>query len=78
MSTNLYQRLKSLLPDAPIQSGAVTAVYADSTAAVALDGGGGELRVRNALGHVLGEQVYVQSGAIIGTAPDLPYVLIEV
>lgn len=78
MSTNIFKRLKSLLPDAPVQSGQVQAVYADGTALVTLDGGGGQLRVRNPLGHAVQALVYVQSGAVIGDAPDLPYVLIEV
>lgn len=78
MSTNLYKRLLSLLPDDPVQTGAVSAVYADGTAQVTLDGAGGLLRVRNPLLQPSGARVYVQGGAITGPAPDLPYVLIEV
>ena len=78
MSTNLYKRLLSLLPDDPVQSGAVAAVYADGTALVTLDGGGGQLRVRNPLGMAAAQKVYVKAGEITGQAPDLPYVLIEV
>lgn len=78
MSTNLYKRLLSLLPDDPVQTGAVTAVYADGTAQVTLDGGGGLLRVRNPLGKALSAKVYVKAGEITGDAPVLPYVLIEV
>ncbi|KUF37924.1 hypothetical protein AS359_04205 [Comamonas kerstersii] len=78
MSTNLYKRLLSLLPDEPVQSGTVSLVYSDGTALVTLDGGGGQLRVRNPLGIAAAQKVYVKAGEITGQAPDLPYVLIEV
>ena len=78
MSTNLYKRLKALLPDAPVMTGQVDAMFADGTALVALDGGGGQLRVRNPLEAAQQTRVYVQSGAITGPAPAMPYVLIEV
>lgn len=78
MSTNLYKRLLSLLPDDPVQSGTVAAAYADGTALVTLDGGGGQLRVRNPLGRAVAAKVYVKVGEITGDAPVLPYVLIEV
>lgn len=78
MSMNLYKRLKSLLPDAPVMTGQVGSVFADGTALVALDGGGGQLRVRNPLGTESGARVYVQGGAVTGPAPAMPYVLIEV
>lgn len=78
MSTNLYKRLLSLLPDDPVQSGTVSLVYSDGTALVTLDGGGGQLRVRNPLGRAVAAKVYVKAGEITGDAPVLPYVLIEV
>lgn len=78
MSTNLYKRLLSLLPEDPVQSGTVAAAYADGTALVTLDGGGGQLRVRNPLGRAVAAKVYVKAGEITGDAPVLPYVLIEV
>lgn len=78
MSTNLYKRLLSLLPDDPVQTGTVTAVYGDGAAQVTLDGGGGQLRVRNPLGMAQAAKVYVKAGEITGRAPELPYVLIEV
>lgn len=78
MSTNLYKRLLSLLPDEPVQSGTVSLVYSDGTALVTLDGGGGQLRVRNPLGRAVAAKVYVKAGEITGDAPVLPYVLIEV
>lgn len=78
MSTNLYKRLLSLLPDDPVQSGSVSLAYSDGTALVTLDGGAGQLRVRNPLGMTAAQKVYVKAGEITGQAPDLPYVLIEV
>ncbi len=78
MSTNLYKRLLSLLPDDPVQSGSVSLAYSDGTALVTLDGGGGQLRVRNPLGRAVAAKVYVKAGEITGDAPVLPYVLIEV
>ena len=78
MSSNLYKRLKALLPDAPVLTGTVNVLHADGTAEVAQDGGNGLLRVRNPLLLASGARVYVQGGAITGPAPDLPYVLIEV
>lgn len=78
MITNLYKRLLSLLPDDPVQSGSVSLAYSDGTALVTLDGGGGQLRVRNPLGMTAAQKVYVKAGEITGQAPDLPYVLIEV
>ena len=78
MSTNLYKRLKALLPEAPVLTGTVTVLHADGMAEVAQDGGAGPLRVRNPLLQPSGARVYVQGGVITGPAPDLPYVLIEV
>ena len=78
MSTNLYKRLKSLLPDAPVLTGQISAVYSDGTAQITLEGGAGQLRVQNPLGKASGARVYVQGGAITGLAPVMPYVLIEV
>lgn len=78
MSTNLYKRLKALLPDAPVLTGTVTVLHADGTAEITQDGGAGLLRARNPLLLASGARVYVQGGAITGPAPDLPYELIEV
>lgn len=76
-SAALYKRLQALLPDAPVQTGDVVEAYLDGTALIALPGGGRQ-RVRNPLGHVTDDRVYLQSGAVIGDAPALPYVLIEI
>ena len=78
MSTNLYKRLLSLLPDDPVQSGSVSLAYSDGTALVTLDGGGGQLRVRNPLGRAVAAKVYVKAGEFTGDAPVLRYVLIDV
>lgn len=78
MSTNLYKRLKALLPEAPVMTGQISAVFADGTAQITLEGGAGQLRVRNPLGTANGVRVYVQGGAVTGHAPAMPYVLIEV
>ena len=40
--------------------------------------GGGLLNVRNPTALAVGKWVYVKSGAILGEAPVLPYVLIEI
>lgn len=77
MSTTLYTRLMELLPSAPVLSTTVDAVYGDGTALVTLPGGA-QLRVRNPLGAALGDAVYVQDGAVIGQAPALPVVVIEI
>lgn len=76
-SSNLFKRLQALLPEAPVLTGEVAETYADGTVLITLPGGG-SLRVRNPLGHSVAATVYVQGGAVIGDAPALPYVLIEI
>lgn len=76
-SDNLYKRLLSLMPQSPILTGQIAETYGDDTARVVLPGDG-QLRVRNPQGFVQGAQVYVQDSAVIGPAPQLPYVLIEI
>ena len=75
-STNIYKRLLSLLPQAPITTARVMLVFDDGTAHVATFGGG-EARVRNPLGIEVGQPVYVQDSAVIGEAPEMLEVLIE-
>ena len=77
MSTTLYTRLMELLPSQPVLTASVAAVYGDGTALVTLPGGA-QLRVRNPLAAGLGNAVYVQDGAVIGQAPALPVVLIDI
>jgi hypothetical protein len=78
MSTNLYKRLMALLPDDPVMTGQISAVFPDGTVQITLEGAAGRLRVRNPLGKAEGDRVYVQGGAVTGPAPVMPYVLIEV
>lgn len=78
MTTNLYKRLKALLPDDPVMTGKISAVFADGTALVALEGAAGLLRVRNPLGKANSSRVYVRGGEVTGSAPEMAYVLIEV
>lgn len=77
MSTTLYTRLLELLPSAPVLTATVAAAYTDGTVLVTLPGGA-QARVRNPLSHGAGDAVYLQDGAVIGDAPALPVVLIEI
>ena len=77
MSTTLYTRLMELLPSQPVLTATVSIIYLDETALVTLPGGA-QARVRNPLAAGQGDVVYVQDGAVIGQAPALPVVLIEI
>ena len=77
MSTTLYTRLMELLPSAPVLTATITTLYLDETALVTLPGGA-QARVRNPLAAGQGDAVYVQDGAVIGQAPALPVVVIEI
>ena len=77
MSTTLYTRLMELLPSQPVLTATVSTVYLDETALVTMPGGA-QARVRNPLAAGQGDVVYVQDGAVIGQAPELPVVLIEI
>ncbi|RYE43851.1 MAG: hypothetical protein EOP24_26790 [Hyphomicrobiales bacterium] len=77
MTTNLYTRLLGLLPQAPVMTGTVAELHGDGTASVQLHGGG-LLRVRNPFETEQGAAVFVQDDAVIGDAPSLPLVLIEI
>ncbi len=74
---NLFKRLTELLPSDPQWVADVTMDHGDGTVTVTLLGGG-QLRVRNPLESAEGARVYVQAGAIIGPAPDLPFGEIEI
>lgn len=76
-SINLFRRLQDLQPDAPVMTGQVTGVNADGTASVQMTVGG-VLVARNPLAVQASQHVFVQAGAITGTAPDLPYLRIEI
>ncbi len=75
--TNLFRRLQELLPDAPLLSGQITGSLGDGRVRIELPGGGA-LDALNPAGLAVGTWVYVKGGAIVGEAPDLPYVLIEI
>jgi hypothetical protein len=77
MSSTLYKRLLSLLPEQPVITGALATAHPDGMATVELPGGD-LIRVRNPLGLAAGGRVYVQGDAISGAAPDLDYVRIEI
>lgn len=76
-STNLYRRLRELLPDAPLLIGDVTALGTTHDAQVTLPGGG-VLQVRNPINATLEQRVFVQGHAITGLAPILPIEIIEI
>lgn len=74
MSTNLFKRLKALLPDPPLQVGDVIG-FADGVATIELPGGG----LVTARGEAtIGDRVFFRNGAIEGDAPSLPIEVIEV
>jgi hypothetical protein len=79
MSTiNPFKRLLELLPSSPLQKGQIAALHADGTATVTLAGSTSTLRVRNPQGLASGAHVFVQDGAITGSAPALPVVTFEI
>jgi len=73
-TTNLWKRLKQLLPDAPLLIGTV-----DSTStygAIVLLPDGSPVSVRGTAS--VGQKVFVRNGIIEGVAPSLTAVLIEI
>ena len=72
--TNLFRRLQELLPDEPLLSGHITGSLGDGRVRIEMPGGG----ALDPAGLAVGTWVYVKGGAIVGEAPDLPYVLIEI
>ena len=75
---NLYLYLQDLQqPDPLQQKGQIQADLGGGMCRVELTGGG-LLNVRNPTALAVGKWVYVKSGAILGEAPVLPYVLIEI
>ena len=71
MSTDIYRRLRELIPTQPVYIGQITLVHADKTASVTLTGGG-LVRVANPGNLAQGKKVFVQEERITGEAPDLP------
>ena len=74
MSTNLYSRFISLLPQRPLLIGTVES--ADNGVAQVTMPGGGTMAARGSA--TVGTKVFVRDGAIEGNAPDLPVEVIEV
>lgn len=74
MSTNLWRRLKQLIPDAPLLVGTVDSI--SSYGAVVLLPDGAPIAVRGAA--TLGQKVFIRDGLIEGLAPSLTDVLIEI
>ncbi len=72
--SNPYRRLLALLPTMPRQVGEVISV-SGSRVRVALVGGGGRTCQGDAQ---VGSMVYVEGDQVIGVAPNLPVVTIEV
>ena len=71
---NVYEQLRRLLPDPPLQAGTVTEV-GSGVLTVELPGGG----LLNARGSaVVGQKVFVRDGVIEAVAPSLPIELIEI
>ena len=72
---NAWALWRRLLPEAPLLLGEVQAIHADGTRTVALIGGGRQ-RVRG--DGAVGTAVWIRSGQIEGSAPDLPRFDVEV
>lgn len=72
---NLWRQFEDLLPDSPLLLGTVATRHTDGTVTVELPGGG-LLRVTG--GGSVGDRVFVRDGKVIGDAPTLPSVEIEI
>lgn len=74
---NLWRRFFGLRPDAPQLVGTITVVSGGGSYVVNLTGGGTQ-EVRGEGTYTVGDKVFVQGGRIIGEAPSLTSVVIEV
>ena len=74
MSTNAYRRLIALIPETPADVGEVTAITADGCTLELLTGATATVRGSASIGDL----VYVRDGVIVGPAPELTTVEIEV
>lgn len=73
-TTNLWKRLKQLLPEAPLLVGEVTGVTSYGAIVELPDGS-----IVSVRGEALvGQQVFIRDGVIEGMAPGLTTVLIEI
>ena len=72
---NLWRRFQDLLPDSPLLIGTVVTRHSDGTVTVELLGGG-LLRVTGE--GAQGDRLFVRANEVIGPAPTLPAVEIEI
>ena len=73
-TTNLWKRLKQLLPDPPLLVGTVDSVTAYGAVVILPDGSPVSVRGDG----TVGDKVFIRDGLIEGQAPNLPTVLIEI
>lgn len=71
---NLYEQFRRLIPEPPLQAGAVIEV-GSGVVTVQLPGGG---RIKARGNAVIGQNVFVRDDAVEGIAPLLPLELIEI
>jgi len=77
-TTNLYRYLQDVQQPEPLQQkGQIKADLGTGMCRVEL-AEGGLVNVRNPTGLAVNKWVYVKAGAILGEAPVLPQVLIEI
>lgn len=74
MITNLWKRLRNLLPDPPLLAGEVVAVGSYSITVELPDGS----RITARGDASVGQYVFVRDGRVESIAPALPVVLIEI
>jgi hypothetical protein len=72
---NVWRQFAQLLPESPLLLGTVLADHADGTVTVQLLDGG-LLRVTGS--GTVSDRVFVRDGEVVGPAPTLPSVDIEV
>lgn len=77
ITTNLFKQLQSLQSTAPLLTGEITADLGAGLVQVTQPGGGVQ-PVRNTPGLAVGQWVFFRAGLIIGEAPNLPAVRIEI
>ena len=73
-TTNLWKRLKQLLPDAPLLVGTVNSVGTYGATVLLPDGSLVSVRGE----ATMGQKVFIRDGVIEGPAPSLTTVLIEI
>ncbi|MHA6911469.1 hypothetical protein ACQUJS_24195 [Ralstonia pseudosolanacearum] len=72
---NLWRQFEELLPDSPLLVGTVVARHVDGTVTVQLLGGG---LVRAIGAGEPGQRLFVRGTEVVGPAPTLPSVDIEI